>query len=209
MKRLAIVGGGALARQILDLLAPGAVPAAMFDDRRFAEREAGVLPFDAFLDDRFRDADFYVALGYHHLSRKLTILRELQAAGRRIPSIVHPSAFVHPSCRLGDGSIVYPLCNIGADVEIGPGAIINNSAVVSHESWIGAVAYLSPAVILSGRVTIGEAAFLGAGVVVANGCRIGSSARVGIGSVVTRDVADGASAIGNPIRVLDHPLELE
>jgi sugar O-acyltransferase (sialic acid O-acetyltransferase NeuD family) len=209
MKQIAIVGGGALGRQLLDLLGPISRPPVIFDDGRLAAGEAGTLPFAAFLDERFRDADFYVGLGYRHLARKLTILRALHAAGRRLPSLVHPSACIDASSHLEDGCVIYPLCNVGAHVRISIGALLNNSTVISHESSIGGAAYLSPAVVLSGRVTIGESAFLGAGVIVSNGCRVGAGSRIGIGSVVTQDVPDGSSAIGNPLRVLDRPLELE
>jgi acetyltransferase-like isoleucine patch superfamily enzyme len=101
------------------------------------------------------------------------------------------------------------MCNLGESVELETGALLNNSVVVSHDSRIGDAAYLSPGVVLSGHVTVGSAAFLGSGVVVANQRSIGSRARVGIGSVVTRDVPDDASAIGNPLRFLDRPLDLE
>ena len=101
------------------------------------------------------------------------------------------------------------MCNLDAEVELASGVLLNNSVVVSHNSRVGVAAYLSPGVVLSGHVTIGDFTFLGAGTTVANGRRIGTNARIGIGSVITRDVPDGASAIGNPLRLLEHPLELE
>ena len=211
MKTLAFIGFGALGRQMLGLMgercAPGRV--VRFDDGLQGKGAEESFPFEAFLDAKFADAEFFVALGYRHLPLKAEILRRLRAAGRRVPAWVHPSCQVAPTARLGDGSFLFPLCNVDQEAECGAGVLLHNSVVVSHGARIGDAAYLSPGVVLSGQVTIGEAAFLGSGTVVANGRTIGARARVGLASAVTRDLPDGASAIGNPLRLLERPLELE
>jgi sugar O-acyltransferase (sialic acid O-acetyltransferase NeuD family) len=205
-----MVGFGALGRQVMDLLAAGGLPGRVvyFDDELQRRKAEDSYPFEAYLDEAFAGCAFYVGLGYRHLGRKARILEELRAAGRRTPALVHPSAQVHPSCRVGEGCVVYPLVNLGAGTMLEPGVLLNNSVVVSHDSRVGPSAYLSPGVVLSGHVSVSAEAFLGAGVVVADGRRIGAGARVGIGTVVTADVPDGASAIGNPMRLLDRPLDL-
>ena len=211
MKKIGIIGFGALGRQILGMLASArlAEPVVFFDDVLYGQRGENSFPFESFFDARFADCDFYVGLGYRHLPRKVEILKQLRTAGRRTPSFVHPTCHVHPACRLGDGCLLYPMCNLDQEVELGHGVLLNNSVVVSHNSCVGAAAYLSPGVVLSGHVTVGDAAFLGSGVLVANNRRIGARACVGIGAVVTRDVPDGMSAIGNPLRLLERPLQLE
>lgn len=210
MNSIGVIGFGALGRQVLGLLSvthkPGRV--VFFDDPLHAKRAENSYPFDSFLDPDFTDLDFYVALGYRHLARKTEILRQLRAANRRTPSLVHPSCHVGPGCRIGEGCLIYPLCNLDQDVEIRDGVLLNNSVVVSHDSCVGESAYLAPGVVLAGHVTIGEAAFLGLGARVANHRSIGARARIGIGTVVTRDVPDDGSAIGNPQRLLERPLEL-
>jgi sugar O-acyltransferase (sialic acid O-acetyltransferase NeuD family) len=210
VKRTGIIGYGALGRQILDLLdLRRAGDVLFFDDPLHNQKGENSFPFDSFLDAQFSDCAFYIGLGYRHLSLKVEILTKLKGAGRNTPTFVHSSCQIHPSCRVGSGCVLYPMCNLGAEVEVAPGVLLNNSVVVSHNSRIGSGAYLSPGVVLSGNVTIGNAAFLGTGVVVANNRSIGAKACIGIGSVVTRDVPDGASAIGNPLRLLEHPLKLE
>ena len=211
MRRTGIIGFGALGEQILALLAPSAGHSEVFffDDVLYARGTDNSLPFDSFLDTRFADFDFFVGLGYRHLPRRAAILSDLIGAGRRTPSWVHPSCQVHPSTRMGQGCLLYPLCNVGANVELASGVLLNNSVVVSHDSRIGAAAYVSPGVVIAGHVDVGPSAFLGSGVLVANGRRIGANARIGIGTVVTFDVPDSASAIGNPMRLLESALDLE
>jgi sugar O-acyltransferase (sialic acid O-acetyltransferase NeuD family) len=211
MNKIAIIGFGALGQQILNLLspAPSGDDVIVFDDTQHARGWPNALPFDAFLDRRFEHFSFYVGLGYLRLGVKTDVYNRLEAAGRRLPSLIHSTSYAHPSSRIGDGCLVYPLCNIGEGVEIERGAVLNNSVVVSHGSHIGAMTYLSPGVVLSGNVVIGAEAFVGAGVVVANGKSVGARVRVGVGSVVTRDIPDDTSAIGNPMRLLTRPLRLE
>lgn len=211
MNATAIIGFGALGRQILALLAHREPrrPVVVFDDHEHARGTEDSYPFASFLDERFAAFEFYVGLGYHHLPRKAEILSRLLAAGRRLPSLVHPSCHVHPSTRIGAGCLLYPGCNLDQEVELGDGVLLHNSVVVSHDTRIGAAAYLAPGVVLSGRVTVGPSVFLGSGAVVANDRSIGARARVGIGTVVTRDVPADASAIGNPMRLLSRPLRLE
>jgi sugar O-acyltransferase (sialic acid O-acetyltransferase NeuD family) len=211
VNRIAIIGFGALGVQILKLISVVEQPEelVLFDNVLHGRGEQNAFPFESFLEQRFSDFSFYVALGYLHLPRKLEILDELHVAGRRTPSVVHPSCEVNSTSRIGDGCVVYPLCNVGDSVDIERGVLLNNSVVVSHGSRVGAAAYLSPGVVLSGNVIIGCQTFLGSGVVVANGRRIGANVRVGIGSVVTVDIPDNLSAIGNPLKLLSRPLDLE
>jgi len=211
VRRVGIIGFGALGVQILRLISLVGEPEelVLFDDVLHGRGQQNAFPFESFLEQRFSDFSFYVALGYRQLPRKREILEQLEVAGRRTPSLVHPSCEVNPTSRVGNGCVMYPLCNVGDGVEIGQGALLNNSVVVSHGSRVGAAAYLSPGVVVSGNVTIGRETFLGSSVVVANGRRIGSNARVGIGSVVTIDIPDNTSAVGNPLKLLTRPLELE
>ncbi len=51
-------------------------------------------------------------------------------------------------------------------------------------------------------VAIGDDAWIGIGAIVLKGVRVGAGARVAAGAVVTADVPDGATAAGNPARVV-------
>lgn len=174
-----------------------------------ANQDGTVLPFDAWRERRFADLDFYVALGYHHLPFKKRLIGEMLAADRRLPAFVDPSAAIDPGCRVGPGCLVLPRCVLDQSVELHAGVVLHNSVTVSHECQIGSACYLAPGVVLSGQVTVGAATFVGTGALVSNHRRIGAEVRIGIGTVVTRDVPDAASAIGNPMRLLEKRLNLE
>jgi UDP-2-acetamido-3-amino-2,3-dideoxy-glucuronate N-acetyltransferase len=52
---------------------------------------------------------------------------------------------------------------------------------------------------------VGRRASIGSGATILGGLRIGEGAVIGAGAVVTRDVPPGATAVGNPARVLSQP----
>ena len=210
MRTAAIIGHGELGRQVEDMVLAQRRPDKIyfFDDNQHAGRGENTFPFDAFQDSRFSEADFYVALGYRHLVRKIQIINQLIDLQRNLPNLVHPTCHIAPDFRVGVGCILYPMCNVDVGVSIGNGVLLNNSAVVSHQCKIGNAVYISPGVVLCGRARVGNATFLGAGALVADGISIGSQACVAIGTVVAKDVHENASVIGNPMRFLLRPLRL-
>lgn len=210
MRTAAIIGHGELGRQVHDMIVAQSRPDKIyfFDDKRHAGREESTFPFEAFQDSLFSEAEFYVALGYRHLVRKMQIISHLIDLQRNLPNLIHPTCYIAPDFRAGVGCILYPMCNVDAGVSIGNGVLINNSAVISHQCEIGDAVYISPGVVLCGRARVGNATFLGAGALVTDGISIGSEACVAIGTVVAKDVHDDTSVIGNPMKFLLRPLRI-
>ena len=204
------IGYGELGKQIEQFVVSinGPDDSLYFDDEPGAASTDNSRPFCSYAEKRFRSCDFYLCLGYRHLEKKSEILDQLTNAEVSLPLVVHPSSFLNDSARLGAGTVVYPMCNVDKNVSVGAGVLINNSVVVSHDTIVGECCYLSPGVVLSGFVRVGARTFIGSGAVVSDTVTIGNNVTIGIGAVVTQDVPDGASVIGNPMRVLKSKLEL-
>lgn len=117
-------------------------------------------------------------------------------------TVVHPSAFVHSSAKLGRGTVVFAGAVVQPDAVIGDHVIVNTGATIDHDCTIGDYAHLAPGVHLSGSVHVDEGAFLGIGSVVIPGVKIGRWSTLGAGAVATRDLADGVTAVGVPAREL-------
>lgn len=202
--KLGIVGFGVLGRQLLQMLRErSACEAVIFDDA-----EDGAVPFSMFGAEEYATLEFYVGLGYKHFRRKQEVIETLLRANRRLPPFVHPTAYVDPSATLGAGAVLLPRSTVGPGANLAAGVLLHCSVTLAHDCAVGSCSYLGPAVAVSGFASIGERVFLGTGTVVADRVSIGDGATIGIGTCVTRDVAPGASVIGNPMRVLDHPLDL-
>lgn len=120
--------------------------------------------------------------------------------GYSLPILVHPSAVVSPSARLGDGTQVMARAVIQGDVVTGEGVLINTGAIVEHDCRLGAGVSVAPGAVLAGRVQVGAGTLVGAGAVVLPDVVIGARATVGAGAVVTRSVADDQRVLGVPAR---------
>ena len=84
----------------------------------------------------------------------------------------------------GYGLVVNVDSRIGSDVTVRHGVTIGNNGEGGP----------SP--------TIGDGADIGAAAIVIGGIVVGAGARVGAGAVVVHDVPPGATAVGNPARIL-------
>lgn len=122
--------------------------------------------------------------------------------GYHAPALVHPSAAVSPTARLGRASVVFALAVVNPAAWIGDGVIVNSGAVVEHDCRLESVVHVSPGAVLCGDVRVGARSWIGAGATVIHGVSVGRDAVVGAGSTVVRDVEPGTTVVGTPARVV-------
>lgn len=113
---------------------------------------------------------------------------------------VHPSAWVHPSVRLGQGTVVCAGAVIQPDSTVGTHVIVNTQASIDHDGTIGNYVHVAPGAHLAGGVRLGEGAFVGLGSSVVQSVQIGDWATIGAGGVVTEDIPNNVTAVGVPAR---------
>jgi sugar O-acyltransferase (sialic acid O-acetyltransferase NeuD family) len=205
-RRIGIIGYGVIGQQIEHFILEHDISEAVeffyFDDISHAKGKENACLFNDFDNSKFKDLEFYIGLGYHHLRLRNEIYDRLEKNQFSSPNVIHKTSYIHPTAEIAKGVIIYPMCNIGAFVKIKDGVLINNSAVISHDSFIDRCTFISPGVTLSGRVFVGQNCFIGTGAIVANDVKIGNNVTIGVGTVVTADIADNLSVIGNPMRIV-------
>lgn len=127
-------------------------------------------------------------------------------AAERLPvpyaSVVHPTAVVHPSVSIGEGTVIFAGAVVQPDTTIGAHVIVNTAASIDHDNRIGAFAHIAPGAHLSGTVTVGDGALIGIGSAIIPGMTIGAWSTVGGGSAVVRDVPGSTVVGGTPAKEL-------
>ena len=141
---------------------------------------------------------FVIAVGDPAVRRALAAA--VEARGGRLSAVVHPTAYLGPGARLGDGCVVCLFAFVGTAATVGANSVINVHASVGHDAVVGANCVVSPYSAISGAVELQDDVFLGTHATVFPRRSVGSGAKVSAGAVVHRDVPAGALAAGNPAK---------
>jgi len=192
-----LVGGGGLAREILDWFAPSlAGSGSRFigflhdgdDDPMapFGRRLPHLGPIDA---HRAREGQQLVmAIGAP--GGKLKVAERLAARGGAFATMIHPLAWISASARIDAGAVIGPFAHTSADAHVGELVMQGAFAGVGHDAAAGRGSSLSGHVDLMGGVKTGEGCLFGSGARVLPGLTIGDRCTIGAGAVVVRSVPD-------------------
>ena len=161
--RLVILGAGGYGRVIADL----ARQSQRFDEIIFLDdhngNAAGVCDtFSAYIDS---DTEFYPAFGNNEI--RMRWLKKLKDADVSVCSLIHASAYVSPTAKIGNGTMVLPHACIGTDAAVGEGCIINMHAVVDHDCVIENGVHVCLGAIVKSAKTVRENTKVEAGQVIA------------------------------------------
>jgi sugar O-acyltransferase (sialic acid O-acetyltransferase NeuD family) len=135
------------------------------------------------------------------------IVERLGLDDDRYATIVHPTATVGASCRVGWGSVLLAHVDLTADVSVGRHVAVMPQVVLTHDVTIGDFATVASGVRAGGGCRVGEGAYVGSGACLREGVEIGARAMVGMAAVVTRDVPEERLWYGNPARDVSQAAE--
>ena len=117
-------------------------------------------------------------------------------------TLVHPSAVVHSSTSLGEGTVVFAGVVVQPGTKVGKHVILNTCSSVDHDCKIDDYAHIAPGARLCGNVTIAQGALMGVCSSALPGVGVGAWAVVGGGATVVDSIPPGVVAIGTPARVV-------
>ncbi|MCM3724920.1 acetyltransferase [Neobacillus cucumis] len=152
------------------------------------------------INETFDDVKYVIAIG-DNTARK-SVVEKIGFPVKCFEPIIHPSACISPSAKIGPGTVVMPQAVINADVIIGNHSIINSCAVVEHDSLISDYVHLCPNTTIAGTVTIGEGTCLGSGGTIIPNKKIGEWTMIGAGATVIEDLPSNCLAMGIPAKVI-------
>ncbi|MHB0956095.1 MAG: acetyltransferase [Pirellulaceae bacterium] len=116
-------------------------------------------------------------------------------------SVVHPSAYVSDTARVGKG--VYLAANVIVSVNavVADHVIVNYSCTVGHDSVIGSHSFLNPGARLSGNVTIGDRVLIGSNAFVFQGLSIANDSLIDAMTYVDRNIESNMICSSKQLRV--------
>ncbi|MCY7294368.1 acetyltransferase [Alteromonas sp. a30] len=201
---LVIVGAGGHGKVVADAAhAQGGFDTVSFLDDRFESLpiQIGfpVIGNDSLIPELIvQGCQFIIAIGDNDVRAEK--YQALCKAGADLATVIHPSATVASSVRLGRGVVVLAGAIINASATVADNVIINTGAIVEHDCYIGANTHIAPKSALTGGCSVGESCLIGVGASVIPGKTIGNRVTVGAGAAVTQNIPDNHVAIGVPAR---------
>lgn len=208
MQSLIIVGGGELARVIIETAhAQGCWNVIGFVDPEPCEETVRRLGIQRLGTDgdlvSYPNAMVTLGVGTIKVSdTRRNIVAKLNLPDSRWATIVHPSAHVSPSAHLEPGSIVLAGAVICSGASIGKHCIINLGAKIDHDVHVGDFVHVAPQAALGGGSRVEDDAYIGMGAIVRDHLTVSSRTLVGMGAVVSKQFAPGKTLVGIPAREL-------
>ena len=130
---------------------------------------------------------FYI-IGVADVRVKQQIQKRCLDVGWKPFTIVHPSAVVSPTARVGAGVFVGPLAVVSSNSIVGDHCIIHLHSSIGHDASIGGFCAILPGARISGAVEIGDRVLIGSNAFVNAGVRIGNDCQVDALTYVSRDL---------------------
>jgi len=170
-----------------------AVAREVYADQFFEILKCYVNPEDLSLDPNVQipcgqTSKAYYAIGVLDLNLKLRIEQMCQSLGYRPWTLIHPTAYVPSSARIGAGCFIAPQVAIGVDAEIGDHTIVHFHASVGHGARVGRHCAILPGARLSGHVELGDGVLVGSNAFIYQGTKVGEQAQIDALTYVREDL---------------------
>jgi sugar O-acyltransferase (sialic acid O-acetyltransferase NeuD family) len=143
---------------------------------------------------------FLCAVGNNH--HRAEVVQRVLALGWKPLSVIEPSVMLARDVTIGPGTYVAAGSTLSPDANVGSHVILNLKCTIAHHSHVEDFAQVSPTACVSGYCVVKKGAMLGSNAVVGPRIVIGAWSTLGASSFAVEDVPDGATAMGNPARVM-------
>jgi acetyltransferase-like isoleucine patch superfamily enzyme len=196
VERIALIGAGLGATQVIDILAAGssgrAVAIVDDDQDRWAGHVAGVPVVggtqqlaEHHAGGRFDAAVISISTSVPARTRFRELCGEL---GIPLVNAIDPTARIAAEVEIGTGNVVCAFCHFGAGTRIGDNNFLSAYNSFDHHNVLGSDISTGPGCMTSGLVRIGDRARLGTGIFVEPHVEIGAGVQVASGAVIVRSV---------------------
>jgi sugar O-acyltransferase (sialic acid O-acetyltransferase NeuD family) len=120
--------------------------------------------------------------------------------GLRYHTLVHPTAYVSPLAKLGQGVFVGANSVIGPGCRLGDHVFVNRGVTIGHDTQVGPFSRIQPGANLGGLSRIGRGVTVAIGATLLERLVVGDGAFIGAGAVATEDVPGDVLVLGIPAK---------
>ena len=196
VERVAVIGAGLGANQVIDILATDtskrAVAIVDDDHERWGGRVAGVPVVggtqqlrEHYDEGRFESTVVCISTSVPARTRFRQLCGEL---GIPLANAIHPTARICAEVEIGAGNVVCAFCHLGVGTRIGDNNFLSAYNSFDHHNVLGSDISTGPGCMTSGLVHIGDRARFGTGIFVEPHVEIGAGVQVASGAVIVSSV---------------------
>lgn len=205
MKKLAIIGAaelGILIQHLAEQSGKYSVVGFYDDNKTGVFNSLPILGTVEMAESDYKKNVFdetFIAIGYNHMPLRKKLF---DCFHNSIPfaTIIHPSAYVDPSCKIGVGTVIFPGCIVDQFSNIGNNVLLNTGVSVAHHTTIGDHCFLAPRVNIAGRTEIKNQCFIGIGSIILDLVVVECNCTIGAGSLVLKSIEPDSIVFGSPAK---------
>ena len=183
MQKLLLVGAGGFGRVVLEHAR------ALYDCVFLDDGDAKVVddvPVIGTTDDMEKLFGEYklllVTIGNNTLRERL--YRRAAEIGYTFPNIIHPSAYVSPHAKIGNGCVILNNAVIQNNARCGDGCIFNPGVELHHDSTIGNYCLIYTNSVVRSLTSVGDRVWIGSNATVSTSAVVPDNGRVDDGETV-------------------------
>lgn len=211
LQRVAIIGAGGFAREVLDVFDAINAVEPRYDVEGFLV-EAGYEGPGSRINDkpvlgdleclRGREREVQVICGIGAPEVRARLVARAAELGLEFCTAVHPLASLTRWIEIDAGAVICAGCILTNQIRVGAHVHLNLDCSVGHDAVFEPFATLAPGVHVSGGVVCEQGSYVGTGANIVPDMRIGAWSIVGAGAVITQDVPPNSTVVGVPGRVV-------
>jgi len=134
--------------------------------------------------------DIYYIMGIANLTYRKKFVEQYLKNGAKFLSLIHASAYISRSSKIGKGAIIGPNANLGPNTRIGDFSVINSRSSLGHDTIAGKYNFISPNVCFSGFTKVGNGNLFGINSATLPGIQIGNNNKIMAGMIIDKNIGD-------------------
>lgn len=127
-------------------------------------------------------------------------LNSLEIPEDRFCNIIHPSAVISNSVKLGYGNVLMPNVVINPNVTVGNHVQIYANALIGHDTRVGSYSFVANHASVGSYINIGEGVHIGSNSSIIERVNVGEWSLIGLASVILKDVEPYTKVVGSPAK---------